>query len=65
MASRVELHIVLDESGKVGVSGPINDKMVCYALLDCARDAIKDHNDQAAKSAIVPARPGDLSRLSS
>lgn len=65
MANRAELHIVLDETGRVQVSGPIHDKMVCYALLGCAHDAIKDHTDALAKSAIVPAKPGDLTRLSS
>ncbi len=32
---------------RVSVSGPIGQKAVCYALLECARDAIKDHIDKA------------------
>jgi hypothetical protein len=42
------------------VTGPIDNKLLCYGLLECARDAIKDFNDQRAqKSAILPARPVD------
>jgi hypothetical protein len=30
----------------VEVSGPINDKGLCYGMLELARDAIKDHVPQ-------------------
>ena len=45
--------------GQVTVSGPIHDKVLCYGLLECAKDAIKDFNDKSAsaisRSLIVPA----------
>lgn len=63
MANTVQLVITALETGKVQVSGPIHDKLTCYALLEAARDAIKDHTDQLARSAIVQASPGDLTRL--
>ena len=38
----------------VQVNGPINDKMLCYALLELARDAIREYNDALAqKSRLV------------
>lgn len=56
---KVQLIITLEESGQVGINGPINDKVLCYGLLDCAKDAIKEYNDRLAKErsgiAIVPA----------
>lgn len=36
------------------VTGPINDKAACYAMLEMAKDAIRDHI-AANKSSIVKA----------
>lgn len=55
MPSRAELIIRITAEGKCEVSGPINDKFVCYAMLESARDAIKEYADSQAKSAIIPA----------
>lgn len=54
----LELIIRMTPKG-IQVSGPIHDKMTCYALLECARDAIKEHVDKATRSAIIQARPAD------
>lgn len=35
------LTISLDEKG-IRVEGPVTDKMLCYAMLEMARDAIKE-----------------------
>ena len=32
----------------VSVEGPIQDKLICYGLLEAARDAIRDYGHQAA-----------------
>jgi hypothetical protein len=59
----VELRISVDEEGKVSVSGPIGQKGLCYQMLECARDAIKDHTDALAKqgnTTIVPPTNGDV-----
>jgi len=55
---QIEL-VIRVTNGQVQVSGPIHDKMTCYALLECARDAIKEHVDKMTRSAIVPARTVD------
>jgi hypothetical protein len=51
-----ELQITYDETtGNVNVNGPVHNKGVCYLMLECARDAVKDHVDKAAnKAAVVP-----------
>jgi hypothetical protein len=34
--------ITLHADGRTTVSGPIQDKALCYALLECAKDAIRE-----------------------
>ena len=47
-----ELHITWDETnGNVNVNGPIDNKGLCYLMLECARDAIKDHVDSSRTKA--------------
>lgn len=56
--NRFELAIIVTAEGAVQVRGPINDKVLCYGLLD----ALKAHHDQLAQqqsSGIVPARAVD------
>lgn len=59
------LTITLDDGG-VHVEGPINDKMLCYALLEHARDAIKDFNDaqRQPQSKIAAPSPSDIALAS-
>lgn len=53
----ITLTITYDEAtGNVNVNGPINNKGICYLMLECARDAVKDHVEALQKQpAIVPA----------
>lgn len=40
----IELTIrMLPPDGRIEVTGPINQKALCYGLLECAKDAIRDH----------------------
>ena len=48
-----ELKIVMDDNGQVSVSGPIQNKILAYGLLEVARDAIHEHSEQS-KSLIQP-----------
>jgi hypothetical protein len=41
------LTIKLSHGKGVEVSGPVHDKGTCYAMLELARDAIKDYKPQA------------------
>lgn len=49
----MELIIKLSADGQVTVSGPIHEKLLCYGLLEAAKDAIKEFGAQS--SSIVPA----------
>lgn len=64
MANRAELTIAIDEHGKIHITGPVHDKMVCYALLECARDEIKNHADALAKGTpIIAPSAGELATI--
>jgi hypothetical protein len=56
---RAQLVIQITVDGQIQVHGPIQDKMLCYGLLECARDAIREFDAKAAQSKIVQARPAD------
>lgn len=45
----IELKIVQDDTGQVLVSGPIGNKLLCYGLLEAARDAIQAYHEQNKK----------------
>lgn len=49
----VELKITMDDKGQIGVNGPLKDKVLCYGLLEVARDAIKAFGERPA-SGIIP-----------
>lgn len=42
----VQLTIIFDPANpnNVAVRGPIHDKMLCYAMLERAKDAIREHD---------------------
>lgn len=54
MAAQAELIIRLTIEGKIEVSGPIENKLICYGLLEAGRDAIKEFHDAKARSPIIP-----------
>ena len=46
-----ELHITWDETtGQVNVNGPVHNKGLCYMMLECAKDAIRDCCDSAQQA---------------
>lgn len=53
---RVELKITLDESGQVHVTGPLGNLILCYGMMDMAKDAIRA---QAARQIQRPT-PADV-----
>jgi hypothetical protein len=40
-AGSVKLSIVLDSQGNVTVSGPIQDRLLCYGMMESAKDIIR------------------------
>lgn len=51
----VSLTITRGSDGKTTITGSVQDRAVCYALLECGRDAVKDFFDASEKSKIVAA----------
>ena len=50
----IELRIIMDENGQINVSGPIDNKVLAYGLLECAKDAIFQAQQQS-QNRIQPA----------
>ena len=54
----VKLEITLNDDGSINVIGPLANKHMCYGLLDCARDVVKDHSDKQNESKIALVNQG-------
>lgn len=50
----VKFEVVLLPDGRVNINGPIANKLLCYGLLEIARDLVKDYDPQ--KVDITPVR---------
>lgn len=54
--ARMQLLIEITDAGEVSVTGPITEKLLCYGLLEAAKDAIRNAGEQAVtERRIVPA----------
>jgi hypothetical protein len=51
-----KLVIELLPGGKINVNGPINDKMLCYAMMELAKDCIREFIARQQQSPIVTAQ---------
>jgi hypothetical protein len=51
----VELKIAINELGQIQLTGPIDNEMVCYYLLEKGRQAIAMHHDKAVQRLVQPA----------
>lgn len=49
-----KLIIELEANGQVTVNGPIQNKLLCYGLLEAAKDAIKEFKIDEKNQIIVP-----------
>ena len=50
------LTITFDQmSGTVNVQGPVENGIICYGMLEAAKDAIRNFAAQRAQGAILPA----------
>lgn len=48
------LIISLEPNGQVTVNGPIANKLLCYGLLEAAKDAIKEWKPAETNRIVVP-----------
>jgi hypothetical protein len=39
--SKLSLTIMMEEDGRIGVNGPIDNKILCYGMLELAKQAIQ------------------------
>lgn len=49
-----EIRIGLTEDGNVIVAGPIDDKILCYGMLEAAKDAVRQHKEKKASIQVPP-----------
>ncbi len=40
--NKIILTITREEDGRVSISGPLDNKVLCYGLLECGKDALRD-----------------------
>lgn len=43
----VQILITLHPDGRIDVAGPVQDKLFCYGLIECAKDVIRDYKPAA------------------
>jgi len=51
-----ELLVKYNADGSVSVNGPINDRLLCYGMLEMAKDAVRDYNKERESKIIKPAK---------
>jgi len=49
----------MDEKGRVAVSGPIDNTVLCYGLLEVAKDSLRAHAAERAQKIQTP-HPSEL-----
>lgn len=50
---RAQMLLVINADGSFGVQGPLDDKILCYGMLEAAKDAIRDHHAKKAQSPLL------------
>ena len=58
--SKVTLSVSMADTGQVSVAGPLHDKLLCYGLLEQAKDAVRMFKEPL----VQPASNGDVLALS-
>lgn len=54
MEQPIKLTIEMLPGGRLNVSGPIENKILCFGLLETAKDIIRDHVAKEASKIVVP-----------
>lgn len=64
MTPVIELKISMNQQGQIQVSGPLENKIACYGLLEAAKETIAAfHAKKASGPTIVPASADTLQKL--
>lgn len=48
-----QLAITLDEAGAVNINGPLENRLLCYGLMEMAKEALQKHAAESAKQVIA------------
>lgn len=51
---KAQLVITIAEGGKINVTGPIDDPILAYGMLEVARDVIRDYNAEQQQRIVRP-----------
>lgn len=57
MGTSVTLTISITQDGKINVIGPLHDKVLCYGLLEAARDVVRDFKAPTSDILLVKPQP--------
>ena len=41
--AEMRISVIIDAEGRVGVEGPLGNKLLCYGLLQAGMDAVRNH----------------------
>lgn len=56
----IQLVITMNEQGQIGVSGPIDNQVLSYGLLEIAKITIANRAREAGERLVQPAAPGTI-----
>lgn len=48
-----ELKITMNAQGQINVNGPLENAVVCFGMMECAKEAIKEYNKSKQASGIT------------
>jgi len=54
----VTLTITLSEAGQVSCTGPLENRLICYGLMELAKEVIREHSANMNRR-VIPASPAD------
>ncbi len=52
----MEIKITVDQDGRIGVDGPLGDKIGMYGILEVVKDIVRTYKEED-KPLIVPVKP--------
>lgn len=58
-----QIHITMDDKGNISVNAPFAQTMLCYGLLEVAKDEVRKKHEEERRKAVQPATLGDLAAL--
>ena len=60
--AELRLTVVIDGEGRVGIEGPLNNKILCYGLLQAGMDAVRNHKQAPTVQPVTGAAAGVVLR---